>query len=48
MWMADHYGMPVRLLYEDVHKDAEAREIFHQHHVDLDKIEYMFKKIKKV
>ena len=46
-WIVDKPDVPVRLLYEDVHACNVARDIFHSHHVELDKISYMFKLIRK-
>ena len=46
-WIIANPDVPVRLLYEDVHACGVARDIFHAHHVELDKISYMFKLLRK-
>lgn len=46
-WIIDNPDVPVRLLYEDVQACNVARDIFHAHHVELDKISYMFKLLRK-
>ena len=46
-WIVGNPDVPVRLLYEDVCACNVARDIFHSHHVELDKISYMFKLIRK-
>ena len=43
-WITKNPSLPVRCLYDNVHCCPIAREIFHSHHVDLDKIAYMFKR----
>lgn len=42
-WLSLNNDAPVRKLYDDVHKCSEARNIFHQHHTDLDRLAYMYK-----
>lgn len=46
-WMLENKQLPVRCLYEKVQTCDVARDIFHEHHVPLDRIDYMYKKIKK-
>ena len=45
-WIRSNPCSPVRKLYDDVHCSALARQIFHGHHVDIDKLSYIFKKLK--
>ena len=45
IWFSRNSDTPVRQLYDDVHQCPEARHIFHQHHTDLERITYMYKKI---
>jgi hypothetical protein len=46
-WIIENPDAPVRLLYEDVQTCTVARDIFHGNHVELDKISYMFKLLRK-
>jgi hypothetical protein len=45
-WLGENWDSPVRCLYNAIHCDKFARSIFHAHHVDIDKVDYMFKQLK--
>ena len=46
-WMKKNRDKPLRTMYEYIQTCQRARCIFHAHHVDLDKLAYIFKEFKK-
>lgn len=45
-WIQSNPHLPVRSLCDEVHNCSIARNIFHANHVAVDKLSYMFKKLR--
>ena len=46
-WLNLNAGSLVRVLYDDIHKCPEARKLFHPHHIEIDKLSYIYKKLNR-
>lgn len=46
-WLNINVNSPVRHLYQDIQVDPHARDIFHEHHSEVDKIAYIYKLLRK-